>query len=141
MKTVSAIILFSLLCYLQLFSQSSTFDLNSKTNQVSNLHTKYTFTKVYTYDLDLEEASYSYSANCVVVIDINSDGTGKIVTGLNGDKTIFSVVSCYKYDSYYKFEVTNYISTPLIAKIQIKNNLVENFYVIGVDNVAVVFSN
>jgi|GEM_PF-2643985 len=132
----------SLLSVSKLYSQNGRYDLDPLTKRVTNYNVRYDFSYAYSYDFDLREASRAYSTKCIVVIEINEYGTGRLVSSLAGDKVVCLVDSCIQYETYFKFICRNKENlTPVIYKLGITNNKVDKFWVEGDDNKAVVFSN
>jgi hypothetical protein len=138
-KTFAFSVMLILIGTFQSYAQSGTYNIDPSTKRVTNLNTKYTFNNVYSYDFDLKKGSQSYRANCIVVIEINNNGTGRLITALDGDKSVLTLVSCYKYDSHYTFETTNQYGKNLNAILTIENGLVDKFWVVGDNNVGFVF--
>jgi hypothetical protein len=138
-KTFAFLFMLILIATFQSYAQSGSYNIDPSTKRVTNLNTRYEFSNVYTYDFDLKKGTQSYRANCLVIIEINGNGTGRLITALDGEKNILTLVSCYKYDSHYEFEATNQYGKNLNAQLIIENGYIEKFWIRGDNNVGVVF--
>ena len=141
MKSTLLIVLFFLAGTSQVSAQNSTYYIDPNTKQVSNWNTRYNFGYVYTYDFDLRQASKAYRSKCVVVVEINSDGKGRLVSSIDGEKNVLSILTCYKSDTQFTFELINQYGKSITADLEIENNRIHKFWANGDDNVAIIFTN
>lgn len=127
------------------FSQdlSNSVIINPSTNQVSNWSNRIKFNKAYGYDFDLQKATTSaYDCDCLVVVELNESGTGRLVTSLGGnDKSILDVVYAYKSADQIVITAKNPYGATIKAYFSIQGtNWVKQFWVTNpLNNVAAVF--
>ena len=125
---------------IQTYAQNGNYNINPNTKQVTNLDVRYDFNYVYSYDFDLNrQTSEIYPADCIVIINISDDGTGKLITSMDGQKGVLTLVSCYRYDTYYLFNLLNPKGHQTTAKMNIANGHIDKFWIIKDDNIALVF--
>lgn len=103
-KKILIVLSLTLGLQLETLSQSSSYNVNSTTGQVTNWEAKFIFNRVSIYDSDLKEYTESYPTRTIVVINIYSNGTGKLFTAQNGySKNDYDIKSCVKYDDRFEF--------------------------------------
>lgn len=127
------------------YTSIGSMDVNPSTNKITNWSGRIQFNYTYTYDFDLKKAtSESYSCGCLVVVEIDNYGTGRLVTSLGGnDKNILTITSCYKNSNgTITINSKNQYGTPIASHFSIVNSYyTDKFWIVNSrDNGAVVFS-
>lgn len=123
------------------FAQNSTYNIDPTTKQITNWNTRYNFKYLYTYDFDLKQSSQTYDVDLIVVIEVNSEGKGRFVSSLGGEKTILTLASCFLNTDTFVFNCFTLDGKKITANMSLKNNRVDKFWVTNSNNVAVVYSN
>jgi len=101
---------------------------------------RYQFNYSYTYDFDLQKGSQAYYSECIVVVQINSSGTGRLVTALNGEKNVLEITSCYKENNRVTINAKNEYGKVITTHFAIEQNFYTNkFWIDGQNNTCVVF--
>ncbi len=101
--------------------------VNPNTNIITNWSGRYQFNYVSTYDFDLKRStSEAYTCNCVVIVEVNSSGTGRLVTSLGGDdKKVLEITSCYKnINGIITIKAKNQYGSTVVTHF----NTVNNYY-------------
>lgn len=124
-------------CTSFIYSQNSNYDDYPK--QIFNYNYRCSFSRTYSYDFDLKQSSTSYPVNYILIIEINDEGTGRLVSAFNGEKTITTITSCYRHKDYYEINSVNKYGFNFTGILTFKNNVFEQFYIKNKENVAIVF--
>lgn len=116
------------------FTPIGDMNVNSTTNQISNWSGRFQFDSEYGYDFDLQKQIVpATSCDCIVVVDVNKDGTGKLVYSVaDNDKTTIEINSSYlnKSNNLITLNATNsYYGTPIIFSFETDgNNQIKRFW-------------
>lgn len=127
----------------QALSQNGKYSLNPTTNEISNLHAKMNFQYACIWDYDLDkQTDRSAIYNSIVIIDIDSSGTGRLVFFFKS-KIIFTIRDCRKINQNFEFTLINYQGKKVNAKLVFDNsNSVHSFMLDNdSDNTAIVLFN
>lgn len=118
--------------------------VNPNTNYITSWSGRYQFNYVSTYDFDLgRSTSEAYTCNCVVIVEVNSSGTGRLVTSLGGDdKKVLEITSSYKSSNgVITINAKNQYGTTVVTHFNTLNNYYTNkFWIDAQNKTASVFS-
>lgn len=117
-------------------------NVNPTTHQVTNWNTRLSFNYTYTYDLDLKQnTSEAFRANCIVVLEVGQDGTGRLITAINGDKKVAPLFACVRANDIFIIDFHDSNNKAKFAYVSVANNIVQKFWMVNDQNIALVFSN
>lgn len=117
-------------------------NVNPTTHQITNWNMRLTFNYTYTYDLDLKQStSEALRATCIVVLEIGQDGTGRLITAINGDKKVAPLYSCVQANNLFIIDFHDSNNKAKFAYVSVANNVIQKFWLVNDENVAIVFSN
>lgn len=127
------------------YTSIGSMDVSPTTNKITNWSGRIQFNYTYTYDFDLKKAtSESYTCGCLVVVEVDNYGTGRLVTSLGGnDKNILTITSCYRNSNgTITINAKNQYGTPIASHFSVVNSYyTDKFWIVNSrDNGAVVFS-
>jgi hypothetical protein len=126
--------------YISLGSMS----INPSTNAITSWSGRYQFNYVSTYDFDLKRStSEAYTCNCLVIVEINSYGTGRLVTSLGGDeKNVLEITSSYKSSNgVITINAKNQYGSTVVTHFNTVNSYsTDKFWIDGQNSTASVFS-
>ncbi len=123
MKSVLTFIFitFSLLSFSQ-----GTYKIASD-GKISSFYKKTEFYNFCEVDFDFDQASNCMEVPTSVIFDIDSEGTGTFHLYVE-KKTSFKIISCYKSDNSFQFNLENINGTKFKAALYLKGNTIDKFY-------------
>ena len=122
------------LCY------SQTHNVDPVTKMVTNFYAKYTFRNACSYDNDLNRQYNTITGEFIIIIKVGEDGSGTLITYI-GEKKIWNILSCFKYDGYYEFELQKPYGGKFPGILRF-NKYIDKFYITNpTDNTSVVLFN
>ena len=126
------------------FSQQQSYKIN-------NFHQRYTFNTIGYNDYDLGTTSTMSYSNSIVVIDVENNGTGTLITYINQEKVIYYINDNNREANYgtiffelfdKKDMVPNNQITSVEASLIISNNILKAFKIfIKGTNEAIILTN
>lgn len=118
--------------------------VNPSTSRITSWSGRYQFNYVSTYDFDLKRStSEAYTCNCAVIVEVNSSGTGRLVTSLGGDdKKVLDITSVYKSSNgVITINAKNQYGTTVVTHFSTVNSYyTDKFWIDAQNNTASVFS-
>lgn len=118
--------------------------VDPSTNRITNWAGRIQFNYTYTYDFDLKKAtSEAFNCGCLVVVEIDNYGTGRLVTSLGGsDKKVLTITSCYKNGETITINAKNQYGSSIASHFSLVSSYyTDKFWIVNSqDNGAVVFS-
>jgi hypothetical protein len=151
MKKISKIAVIIIITFLSYngFSQSINYKIHPTTKKITEFKHIFYYNKMKTYDVDFDNWVELGSLNFKVLLNINSDGIGRMVTEWDGDKTNLSILSCkqVKYNnslhSYWLIKCKTVKGTIKNFYLEVNNvsNSFEEFWYKGEDNKRIYFDN
>lgn len=85
-----------------LFAQNNSYNVDPGTHIVTNYEAKYQFPLFDIYDLDLQISRDFHYVNAILLININSEGGGRLIVYVT-KKTIFTIRQCTYDDADSKW--------------------------------------
>lgn len=67
---------------------------NAQNKKVTNFHQRFTFNVIGYNDYDLGTSSTMSYSNSVVKVDVDNEGTGTLLTYINGEKVFYFINQC-----------------------------------------------
>lgn len=95
--------------------------------KITSFYKKTEFYNFCEVDFDFNKASNCMEATTSVIFDINAQGTGSFHLFVE-KKTSFKIISCYKSDNSFQFNLENINGTKFKAALFLKNNTIDKFY-------------
>ena len=129
-------------------AQSIPYKIHPTSKKISNFNHIFQYTKLLSYDVDFAQWKEIGKTNFKVLIEIKSDGTGRMVTDWDDEgKTNFSILSCTEnkfansLDYYWGIECKSSNGKLKTFYLNSSNNTFSKFWYEGSDNTRVYFDN